>query len=501
MRTCVTYARVSSEEQEKVGFSIPFQRAKLEEFARESGFTIAARFEDVHSAKATGRPGFQELLRFLEAHPEVHDILVHRVDRLIRNHYEYGLVVEQLGARVHSFVERAEDNAAGRLFHGMNVVVAKYHSDNLSQEVRKGQRTKFLAGGCPYRAPVGYRNIMRTHTEKAKVVVDEEMAPLVRRLFERYVTGRYSFAHLADELFDEGLRTRAGKPYPQDRIRRLLRHPFYRGQVRYRGEIRPGAHEPIISSDLFDRAQQVMDRRSEDHGEKGANFFLLRGILLCGGCTRRMTAEHHPKGSYYRCPSDPRRDLCPERYFPVRELDTAVEALLPRIALRDGARVIAALHRIADVHEAVRNREVHRIAARRDAVDAKLTALTDGYASGKVPEPQYVRLVNGYQRELDALDREHRALTTDIRADIAALEQILDTATHVADLYALADSPAAKKDHLRHIFRRITVKSRTIVGIEYHPPFDLLLGEPSPADAGSDVPLERSLLEFVEHER
>lgn len=503
---CVTYARVSSEEQAKVGYSIPFQRARLEQHAAEQGFTIAARFEDVHSAKATGRPGFQDLLRFLEEHPEVRHVLVHRVDRLIRNHYEYGLIVEQLGVRVRSVVEPAEDNAAGRLMHGMNVVVAKYHSDNLSAEVKKGHRAKFLAGGYPHTAPLGYRNISRTRQEKAYILPDEKRASLVRLMFERYATGRYSYAALAQHLFDEGLRTRSGRPLGAERICRLLRHPLYCGLVVYHGETRAGVHEALVSRDLFDRVQRVMEHRSADHGEKGSKFFLLRGLLWCGACARRMTGEDHPRkrASYYRCLSDRGLgDPCTERYVPVAKLDAAVEALLPTIALREEARteMLQGVRQLDDEQRAVRRREEQRLGARRERLQAKVTRLVDAFAAGKVPEAQYLALLPGYQGDLAVLDGKLRALARDLSEDVAALEYILDQATHVADLYALALTPQEKKDHLRAIFERIEIAGGRITKIEYHPPFHLLLGGTAAPRAGSGQSLERQLLNAMAEAR
>jgi hypothetical protein len=429
-------------------------------------------------------------------------VLVHRVDRLIRNHYEYGLLVEHLGVRVVSVVEPAEDSAAGRLLHGMNVVVAKYHSDNLSQEVRKGLRAKFEAGGWPSKAPVGYRNISRTHTEKARIVIDPEMAAVVRHLFEQYATGRYSLAGAAALMFDHGLRTASGRPYSPERIRKLLRDRAYLGETRHRGEYRPGTHEPVIARPLFDAVQCVLARRGKDSGEKGSRFFLLRGLLWCRTCGRRLTGEDHPKGSYYRCLHDPQAGPCAERYVPVRMLDRAVEELLPRIVLREDARheVLAALRRMEAERSTLRERDEHGLRKRREKLVGKLTRLTDGYAGGVVPLDQYRQLRAAYERDIAVVDERLTLLTEDISVDVAALEAVLDEATAVDRLYRLASTPAERKDHLRRMFKRIEVANRTIVGIEYQTPFDLLLGD-APAQAGSRESMERRLLEAIASQR
>src|SRR5262245_11493547 len=68
-RRAVVYARVSSKEQEKEGFSIPAQRRLLDSYARENGISVAREFVDVETAKQAGRTGFGEMIAFLRAAP------------------------------------------------------------------------------------------------------------------------------------------------------------------------------------------------------------------------------------------------------------------------------------------------------------------------------------------------------------------------------------------------------------------------------------------------
>lgn len=480
MTPCVMYTRVSSEEQAKVGYSIPFQRARLEQHALDRGLEIVERFEDVHSAKQTGRPSFERLLRYVESHPAVRTVLVHRMDRLIRNHYEYGLLVEQLGLRVVSVVEPAEDSAAGRLQHGVSVVMAKYHSDNLSQEVRKGLLAKFEAGGCVTKAPVGYRNVTRTRTEKAKVVLDGKTAPAVRQLFEAYATGERSLGSLAEEFADLGLVTRRGHRFTDERVKRVLSHPFYAGQVRYRGALRDGTHPPIVSRDLFERVQAVLRRRSEVRGAKGSRFFLLRGLLWCGRCGTRLTAEDHPKGSYYRCLPGPdgRRGPCP--YVPVRPLDARVVALLELVELAPAqkADALARLQAEDRARTQARATEEPKLVARRRKLETNLARLTDALADGTLPKQDYRARRAGIDGELREVDERTAFLNEDFTALLASQEVAIEAAASLSSFYASAATDEERKAHLRRLFRRIEVTDKEITGIEYNPPFDLLLTDP-----------------------
>src|SRR5215469_10734971 len=80
----VIYARVSSKEQEKEGFSIPAQLKLLKEYAAAQGFTVAQEYVDVETAKQAGRAAFGEMIAYLKGHPAVRTLLVEKTDRLHR---------------------------------------------------------------------------------------------------------------------------------------------------------------------------------------------------------------------------------------------------------------------------------------------------------------------------------------------------------------------------------------------------------------------------------
>ena len=84
-KQAVIYARVSSKEQEKEGFSIPAQLKLLKEYAATQGFAVAQEYVDVETAKATGRTAFGQMVEYLRAHPSIRALLVEKTDRLYRN--------------------------------------------------------------------------------------------------------------------------------------------------------------------------------------------------------------------------------------------------------------------------------------------------------------------------------------------------------------------------------------------------------------------------------
>ena len=81
----VLYARVSSKDQEREGFSIPSQLKLLRQYAREQHLTIVREFVDVETAKQAGRGGFGEMILALKNDASCRTILVEKTDRLYRN--------------------------------------------------------------------------------------------------------------------------------------------------------------------------------------------------------------------------------------------------------------------------------------------------------------------------------------------------------------------------------------------------------------------------------
>jgi DNA invertase Pin-like site-specific DNA recombinase len=124
----IIYVRVSSKEQQEEGFSIPAQLKLLHEYARKQGIHVVQEFKDVETAKCAGRGQFQQMVKFLRAHPDVKAILVEKTDRLYRNFKDY-VTMEELDRQIHLVKEAEilskESRSHAKLVHAIKVVLAK----------------------------------------------------------------------------------------------------------------------------------------------------------------------------------------------------------------------------------------------------------------------------------------------------------------------------------------------------------------------------------------
>ena len=100
VRQAVVYARVSSKEQEKEGYSIPAQIKMLKDYAVQEGISVTQEYIDVETAKTTGRAAFGEMVAYLRAHPMVRILLVEKTDRLYRNLKDW-VTIDELDAEIH----------------------------------------------------------------------------------------------------------------------------------------------------------------------------------------------------------------------------------------------------------------------------------------------------------------------------------------------------------------------------------------------------------------
>jgi site-specific DNA recombinase len=187
MKKAVIYARVSSKEQEREGFSIPAQLKLLREYASRNGFELVKEFIDVETAKNPGRQNFAEMVRFCTKIKNCRVVLVEKTDRLYRN-FRDAVTLEDLDLEIHLVKEgqiiSKDAKSQAKLIHGMQLVLARNYIENLREEVKKGMREKAEQGIYPGRAPFGYRNNRADRT----IQIHPENAQIVTRIFELYAS-------------------------------------------------------------------------------------------------------------------------------------------------------------------------------------------------------------------------------------------------------------------------------------------------------------------------
>jgi site-specific DNA recombinase len=351
-KKAVVYARVSSKEQEQEGYSIPAQLKLLKDYAGEHRFEVVQEYIDVETAKRTGRKCFTDMLSFLRSQAKTAPdsacriILVEKTDRLYRNLADW-VKLDDLDVEIHFVKEGVtlsrESRSSEKFMHGIKVLMAKNYIDNLSEETKKGMLEKAEQGIYPSQAPIGYINV--ECQGKRYIQPDPDLAPLVRRLYEWYSTGNFSLVEVTRKIKKEGLSYRkSGAPLQKSLVYKVLTNPIYYGDFNWKGTLYRGVHDPIVSKELWDRVQEILNNKGRRNTKQSKHNWAFSGLLSCGHCGLAMTPEiKKGKYIYYHCTGY--KGKCPEKYVREEEVACQIGEAIKAIRMDDDVMqwIVAAL--------------------------------------------------------------------------------------------------------------------------------------------------------------
>ena len=337
MEKAVIYARVSSEEQAKHGFSIENQKRQCEEFAERNDYFVIKTFVDEgKSAKNLDRPEIQDLMAFCSKKKNnVKAVIIWRLDRISSNNEDYHGALrplfERKGITLLSATEANINTLEGDLMRNIGMSFAEYERKLIGARTLAGLRQKAEQGEYPHKTPIGYKNISREDGSKT-TVIDENYAFYIKQAFNLYDSGMYTLRSLSDKLYKDGLRSKTGKRIPKTSIEHILKNIFYTGVFKFEDKIYENAkHSAIISKELFYRVQ---DRLIDPNKTRKHNIdFAYTGMMRCGYCDCLLTAElKKDKYIYYHCTGNKGGD-CKRDYINELKVDKSFAEILKLIII------------------------------------------------------------------------------------------------------------------------------------------------------------------------
>lgn len=321
------YFRLSQEdERQGESVSIDNQRAILRKYAEEHGFEIHGEYiDDGVSGTTFDRPEVQRLLDDAKT-GVINTIIVKDLSRFGRNYIEVGQYVDYVfpafGIRFIAIQDNIDtekrDSGAMEMMPIMNIF-NEWHAANTSKKIRAVKKAHAKEGiYTAKKAAYGYK----IGTDKKRTpVIDEETAPIVRRIFEMYASGM-SPLKISETLNLEGVMSPAvyaytnlgQKPRPNgmglwlaSTVREMLNNIIYIGHMaqlrwtslsyknhkRFRNDesewaIVYNTHEPIISQELWNRCQERKKSVAKGRRTKVGYTHPLSGFLFCADCGNKM---------------------------------------------------------------------------------------------------------------------------------------------------------------------------------------------------------------------
>jgi DNA invertase Pin-like site-specific DNA recombinase len=290
------YARKSSESEERQVLSIDSQIKEMLQMADREGLEVITMKRESHSAKETGqRPVFNEIVEELRD-GKFNGILTWAPDRISRNAGDLGKIVDLMDSgklvEIRTFSQSFSNNPNEKFLLMILGSQAKLENDNRSINVKRGLRTRAEMGLWPGVAPVGYLNQKRMD-RKCQIIVDPERGPIIKKIFEKMADDKWSGRKIHQWLkFELNFKTVGNHSLALGNIYRVLTNPIYYGVFEYAGNWHQGKHEPIITKELFDRANEHLKR---DNIVRQSKEFTFTKLMVCGLCGSGISAEEKYK--------------------------------------------------------------------------------------------------------------------------------------------------------------------------------------------------------------
>ena len=477
MNTALIYARVSTEEQAEEGQSIETQIRICKKWAKDNEYQVppdGIYKDEGKSATNLNRPALQDLLARCRDETVIDAVLVQDTDRLARNtldHLTIKAVLKKKNIKIISISQlMIDDSPEGNLIDTILASVNAFQSQLTGRKTSKVLEEKAKMGWYPGGRPqLGYMNAENPNPtctlDKRIVVLNPEVAPYIKKMFELYLTGNNSLKHIADWLNQKGVKSVTGGLMHTSSVDNYLNDPFYIGKFLWNGKMYIGKHEKLIDVATFNKVQEVLGNRNQHASRKRIHNFLLSGFAYCADCGGRFWAEYHKKKNgkeyeHYMC-SKCKTDT----YVKVDLLENQVEKLFEKIELSKEYTKEIMDRAIAMVKDLRQNTdsEKKRLLAKKSKLELALKDLEDQrFIHRTINDEKYLSISARYDGDIGLIDGELAKLTLDKTKKINDLDELLRLAENIGLTYKEA-KPGLKRNYLTMFFEKFEVSKGKII--------------------------------------
>lgn len=466
------YERLSrDDEMQGESNSIVNQKRYLEEYAQAQGFKNIRHFtDDGYSGTNFKRPGFQEMIAAIEA-GEIDVVCVKDLSRFGRDYLKVGFYTEimfpEKGVRfiaINNSVDSA--NPTENDFTPFLNIMNEWYAKDTSNKIRAIFRSRMQDGKrCSGAIPYGYR---RDPEDKNHLLIDEEAAKVVRRIYQMVIDGMGSQA-IANQLTADNVLIPSAyleqSEHGESRnhsyhdpcrwnctaVSYILDKQEYMGhtvlgkticenfKTKKRRKARPdeliifeNTHEPIIDAETWHLVQKLR-RRTRRKLANGSYSHRLSGLVYCADCGKRLSysspqSQHRPDGKTYdadssfRCPTyKSMYGECTMHYIKSSTLDKLVDEAVRKIAryvLRNEQAFLEQVRVLTSADQkhtqSEDKKELVNIKKRIAELDNYIKRLYEGNASGKIPDRQFEKLMAQYDSEQQELEERVKEIEVSI---------------------------------------------------------------------------------------
>jgi site-specific DNA recombinase len=309
---------------------------------------------------------------------------------------------------------------------------------------------------------------------KKIIAPDPATAPIIAHLFGWYATGTLSLKDAAEKAREAGLvYRRTGAAVPVSCIHTTLRNRLYTGQYEWKGHLYKGRHQPLITRELFDRVQGVLDGRHAKKNRRSKHDFAFSGLIACGHCGCAVVGElKKSRYVYYHCSAF--KGKCGEPYVREEVLEERFSELLHRLTFGEEVLgwISTALRESHVDQQQEHEAAIVRLKAEYDRLQNRIHAMYLDKLDGRIDNAFFERM------SADWRTAQEKCLT-DIQfhqaADQSYLEEgvrLLELANQAGRLFARQERQE-KRRMLNFVLSNSTWKNAELAAT-LRQPFDLL---------------------------
>lgn len=457
----IFYKRKSSDSEDKQILSLESQNRTIREtIPNFSSFAITGDYEESMSAKAPGRPKFNQMCELLES-GKAQYIICWQLNRLARNPVDGGRIiwlVQNYGVRIITPSKTYDINDILLMY--VEFAMSNQFINDLRKSSARGVEDKLRAGKAPILAPIGYLNDISKKQGLRDILTDPERFQLVRKMWDLLLTGQYSVQKIWEVAANEwGLRQRDGTTLSRSKIYELFNNCFYAGRFKYQGKVYEGIHERMVSDEEFDRAQRILGFRGKpmELAHQFAYTRLMKCICgsgitaheryrkVCKSCHYKYNAQKNefcpkckaeaPENTWYVCyyhcskKYDPN---CKQPYIKVDKLEAQINTILESIYLPEDFVnwTLKQLRKIHDEESNSRQLIDSSVASALTAVKKKLDNLLSKYLSEVNTKGELIS-DEEYKHQKELLLSEKKRLEDQLQGDSQRQDNWLDTAEQI----------------------------------------------------------------------
>ena len=450
------YIRLSKEDENQgPSESVNNQRALLEDFVKKHRLSVYDTYiDDGWSGTNFDRPGFQRMIGDIES-KKVNMLITKDLSRLGRDYIMTGHYMERYfpEKRVRYIslldgIDTGVESSANDItpFRAiMNDMYAKDISKKIKSVKRDKQRKGQFIGGKPM---YGYK---MHPTEKNKIVIDEEVAPVVRRIFTMALDGM-SCRKIAATLNEEGVPTPAtycgwnmGRKGPyaglwsSERISEMLQNETYLGnmvqgrtvKISYKSKkclkqdrenwvVVEGTHDPLVDAETFRKVRMLVNSRK--HTRSRTYDFLLKGMIFCHECGYPLAVLNRRNAAgedvlYFVCRTYQRftkAGVCSCHSIKEKTVTDAVTAKVREVcqAYLDPVKLLPVAREAVEQarREVSLEAELQAVQSKVDNLTANLDKVYMDRLNGLLSETDFERIYNRVKLERSLLEEKRRKL-------------------------------------------------------------------------------------------